>query len=445
MQLPVSLLDSLEGLAGFERAAFLHRHAEQDSMTSLRLNPSKQVSLPYALTPVPWASAGFYVHPRPSFTMDPLFHAGCYYVQEASSMLLEQAFLQVKAAARPVAALDLCAAPGGKTTHLYSLLPAGSLLVANEVIRTRVPLLRDNCIKWGSSSVVVTQNDPAHFQSLQGHFDWITLDAPCSGSGLFRRDPTAIDEWSESNVTHCVQRQQRILAAAWQALKPGGILFYATCSYSVQENEQNMEWLCQQFNAQHLPLTMAPEWGIVTSSLGYRCWPHRMRGEGFYCCCMQKPLLDPGHTSKKSTKTITLLSANKQDRLKSWINLKEQVIVEHAEQLFAWPAPLMDHLELIKQHLYIQYAGIRIGKWVKDKLIPDHALAMTTQLSKEVPRVALQKEQAIAFLQRKEFELTAPSRGWNLVTYEGVGLGWINQLEGRFNNYYPKELRILKT
>jgi 16S rRNA C967 or C1407 C5-methylase (RsmB/RsmF family)/NOL1/NOP2/fmu family ribosome biogenesis protein len=444
VQLPVSLLDSLEGLVGFERAAFTERHAELDTMTSLRLNPSKLANLPYALTPVPWTSKGFYVHPRPSFTLDPLFHAGCYYVQEASSMLLEQAFLQCSNPTGPIAALDLCAAPGGKTTHLYSLLPTGSVLVANEVIRSRVPLLRDNCIKWGSSSCVVTQNDPAHFQALPDYFDWITLDAPCSGSGLFRRDPSAIEEWSDSNVVHCAQRQQRILAAAWQALKPGGILFYATCSYSAQENEQNMEWLCQQFNAQHLPIAIAPEWGMVASTIGYRCWPHRVRGEGFYCCCMQKPLEAAGAASKKNSKSFTGVSSSKRDGLKSWIDLKGQVLFEHDEQIFAWPSNQVDQLELIKQHLYIQYAGIRIGKWVKEKLIPDHALAMSVQLAKEVPRIELEKEQAIAYLQRKEFALSATTRGWNLITYQGFGLGWINQLDGRFNNYYPKELRILK-
>lgn len=444
MQLPTALLNSLEGLPGFDRGAFIQRHLEADSMTSLRLNPDKQPSLPFSLRKVPWALQGFYVDPRPSFTFDPFFHAGCYYVQEASSMLLEQAFIQHMSSQQPICALDLCAAPGGKTTHLYSLLPKGSVLVANEVIKSRVNLLRDNCIKWGTTSVVVTQNDPHHFQELAGVFDWITLDAPCSGSGLFRKDPLAISSWSESHVIHCAQRQQRIVAAAWQALKPGGILFYSTCSYSLEENENIVSWAKNQLGASVLPVQLDSTWGIQESEVGYRCWPHQMRGEGFYFCCLQKSATSsPTYFSIRADKFLPV-SQKENQRLKGWIDLADQHLFEAGGQLHAWPVSQWDLLTLFKQKLYISYAGLRIGQWMKEKFIPDHALALYNQLAATTSSFQLEKEQAINYLQRKEITVSNVSRGWNLVTYNGFGLGWANVLQGRINNYYPKEFRILK-
>ena len=180
---------------------------------------------------------------RPSFTFDPLFHAGTYYVQEASSMFLEQALKQSVDLSQPLRVLDLCAAPGGKSTLLQSLLNKESLLVSNDVIKSRAAILEENIVKWGAANVVVTNNDPAHFARLENYFDAIVIDAPCSGSGLFRRDPEAINEWSENNVQLCSQRQQRIVADVWPALKQNGILIYSTCSYSAEEDEAILDWM----------------------------------------------------------------------------------------------------------------------------------------------------------------------------------------------------------
>ena len=444
MQLPLSLLNSLEGLPGFSQEAFIHRHLEADEMTSLRLNPAKKVQLPYSLQPVPWSSLGYYVSPRPSFTFDPFFHAGCYYVQEASSMLLEQAFLQLMPTNQPLLALDFCASPGGKTTHLYSLLAPGSVLVANEVIKSRASLLRDNCIKWGTESVVVTQNDPAHFRELPNFFDWITLDAPCSGSGLFRKDPAAINTWSADSVAHCAQRQQRILAAAWQALKPGGILFYSTCSYSVEENEDIIDWAQDQLGASVLPVSINPSWGVIQGRVGYRCWPHWIRGEGFFFSCIRKPESAVKAAGFKKGEKFSPLSTKENERLKAWVHVEGQGLFEVGKQLHAWPISQWEVLAFLKSKLYIHYAGVRMGEWMREKFIPDHALALSSLLTTHASAISLDKEQAISYLQRKELLLPLATRGWNKVTYDGFGLGWVNVLEGRINNYYPKELRILK-
>ena len=226
VHLPNDLLNSLEGIKGFDKEAFVKVHESGEQVTSIRVNPfkSSMVNGQWSMSPhihnspltiddkIPWTAYGYYLSSRPSFTFDPLFHAGCYYVQDASSMFLEQALKQSVDLSAPLKILDLSAAPGGKSTHILSLISNNSLLVSNEVIRSRANVLKDNLVKWGCNNVIVTNNDPKDFQKLENYFDVIVVDAPCSGSGLFRREPEAIEEWSEQNVTLCSQRQQRILA-----------------------------------------------------------------------------------------------------------------------------------------------------------------------------------------------------------------------------------------
>ena len=264
--LPAQLIQSLEGVIGFDKDAFEKVHYSGEQITSVRLNPVKPSVFHYpdiALTPIPWAETGYYLSQRPSFTFDPLFHAGCYYVQEPSSMFLEQALRQTVDLTKPLKVLDLCAAPGGKSTHIQSLISAESLLVSNEVIKARAGVLKQNIIKWGCSNIIVTNNDPQHFSRIEGFFDVMVVDAPCSGSGLFRRDEAAIDEWSLDNVQLCCGRQRRILADALPALHEGGVLVYSTCSYSKEENEDLMDWLVQECGLENLQLQVEKEWGIV--------------------------------------------------------------------------------------------------------------------------------------------------------------------------------------
>lgn len=445
MQLPSSFLSSLEGLPGYDIPRFVAAHIDQSPITSIRLNPEKRTDLSFSLTPIPWTTSGFYVNPRPSFTFDPLFHAGAYYVQEPSSMLLEQAFLQTGFADQPIRALDLCAAPGGKATHLHSLLAPGSLLVANEVIRSRTGLLRDNLIKWGAENVIVTQNDPHHFERLPAYFDWITLDAPCSGSGLFRKDHEAITSWTPAQVDHCALRQQRILQSAWKALKPGGVLFYATCSYSAEENEAVAEWFSKEYGAAFLPIQIDTSWGVIETDKGYRCWPHLIQGEGFFFTCFRKPL--NAQLTSINHKVFKAKAVSKSIGLRTlaeWLDLEGMDVAEAGADFMVFPSSLQADLHLIQQHLYLVYAGVRVGRWMRDKLVPDHALALCTRLSSAVNRLSLNNQQAIAFLQRKEFTAENADKGWAVATYQGLPLGWLNVLPGRVNNYYPKGLRILK-
>lgn len=261
--------------------------------TSVRLNPHKNSTLSDLSDVVSWEPQGRYLAERPIFTLDPMLHAGAYYVQEASSMFVGHALRQIIGDETNVRILDLCAAPGGKSTHYASIIGNNGLLVCNEVIASRVPILNENLTKWGCPNAIVTSNDPSDFGRLTGYFDVVAVDAPCSGEGMFRRDPVAISEWSVANTRTCAQRQQRIVADIWSAIKPGGHLIYSTCTFCPDEDENMMSWISDEFGAENISVNMQSEWGITSieknGCVGYRFIQHRTRGEGFFCCIFRKP------------------------------------------------------------------------------------------------------------------------------------------------------------
>jgi len=443
MQLPQALLNSLESVNGFNKEAFIKIHESGEQVTSIRVNPFKEFEISNLKFQIPWTEYGYYLETRPSFTFDPLFHAGCYYVQEASSMFLEQALKQTLNLSQPLKVLDLCAAPGGKSTHLLSLISKESLLVSNEVIRSRANILTDNIVKWDCSNVIVTNNDPRDFQRLENYFDVIVVDAPCSGSGLFRRDPEAIEEWSEQNVALCSQRQQRILADILPALKNDGVLIYSTCSYSTEEDEEICNWLTEEFQISNLKFKIEDGWGIIETEQGYRFWPDKVKGEGFFIACFRKtggndeeaylPKIKPG---KFSVREMEILNKN--------VNAGGLAFLRHEEIIYTIPEILLADINFLSSKLRIVNCGTRIGEIIKDKLIPDHALALSNIISDKTSRIELDHEQAIQYLKKKELRLETDKKGWTLVTHQDHPLGWINILPNRINNYYPKELRILK-
>jgi 16S rRNA C967 or C1407 C5-methylase (RsmB/RsmF family)/NOL1/NOP2/fmu family ribosome biogenesis protein len=445
MRVPESLLKSLAGLPGFNRDAFLDVHESGEQVVSVRFNPAKDpgtTSLPLAAA-IPWTQYGHYLSKRPSFTFDPLFHAGTYYVQEASSMFLEQALLQHADISQPLNVLDLCAAPGGKSTHLQSLLSSESLLVSNEVIKARASILVENITKWGSANVVVTNNDPQHFARLSGFFDVLVVDAPCSGSGLFRRDPAAIEEWSPANVQLCQGRQQRILADVWPALREDGLLIYSTCSYSPEEDEAILDWLCESFEVATLRMEAGNE-GIVEiqsmkGAYGYRFYPDRVKGEGFFLAALRKKSEEDQPRLK--VKIPDKLAAKEVAALKPWVMTEGMQFLKQGTQVYAFPEARVNDLAVLQGALYLQYAGTGIGEPIRDKLVPDHALALSPLLAPGIASVELVFDDAISFLQRKDFTVET-KRGWQLVTFRKQPLGWINALPNRINNYYPREWRI---
>lgn len=429
-------------------------HNSPERITSVRLQPQKAPDIT-SLFPqleaqrVPWTKGGYYLSARPSFTFDPQFHAGAYYVQEASSMFLEEALRQTIPSGIPLKALDLCAAPGGKSTLLQAALPAGSLLVSNEVIRPRAALLADNLSRWGTPDVVVTNNDPRDFSRLEQFFDVMVVDAPCSGSGLFRRDPEAVQEWSYDNVMLCSQRQQRILADALPALKPGGILIYSTCSYAREEDEQILDWLMEHDNLVPLPLQLQPEWNIVATespvhkAAGYRFYPDKVKGEGLFIACFRKE--GEAVSPKKGKQKFTELPRKDAERILPWLRPGADVrMMAHDGEVLLLSPAVAEEIPLLKQ-LYIRKAGVKAGQLSVKELIPDHQLALSTIISPELPGTELSLEDALHYLRRDDLRLSAPLKGWALMRFRGMNLGWAKILPNRVNNYYPKEMRILKS
>ena len=283
MELNPAFVERTEKLFGKERFARFMQALDGEPVVSVRYNTSKQMPDDENAS-VPWAANGRYLSSRPVFTADPLFHAGCYYVQEASSMFIERFIEQYIDS--PVRALDLCAAPGGKTTHLLSLLPKGSMLVSNEPVAQRAQVLAENVIKWGNPNSVVTRNEPADFGSFTNFFDLIVVDAPCSGEGMFRKDSGAVEQWSLSNVEQCVKRQKRILADIWPTLRPGGVLVYSTCTFNREENEDCVAWIAEELGATPLTVEADEAWGVTGALVGdmpvYRFLPGYTAGEGFF-------------------------------------------------------------------------------------------------------------------------------------------------------------------
>jgi 16S rRNA C967 or C1407 C5-methylase (RsmB/RsmF family)/NOL1/NOP2/fmu family ribosome biogenesis protein len=451
--LPVELLFSLDGVPGFDRTAFEAVHTTGGQVTSIRVNPGKWDEAPggvgSGIGRVPWSSFGYYLRERPSFTFDPLFHAGAYYVQEASSMFLEQALRQTTDLSRPLRVLDLCAAPGGKSTLLQSLLSPDSLLVSNEVIRNRANILQENVVKWGGVNVVVTSNDPHDLGRLENYFDVIVVDAPCSGSGLFRREPEAVKEWSMDNVKLCSQRQRRILADSWPALRQDGLLIYSTCSYSREENEDVVNWIVEDLGATGCRLETAAEWKIVETegrcgAYGYRFYPDRVRGEGLFVACLRRTGGAAFAPSRKKG-MVERLSGKETEKLGSWVRADRGLaFFRHAELIHAIPEGLLAELSILQSACYLRRAGVPLGRWSVKEFIPEHDLAMSTLIHPGLPVVSLSREQALSYLRKDELAVESDHRGWMLVQYAEMNLGWIKALPGRINNYYPKEWRILR-
>ncbi len=447
--LPETFLRSLEHVKGFDRKAFEAVHASGEQVTSLRVNPSKKVMLEdgWEFSQVPWCPHGKYLSQRPSFTMDPLIHAGAYYVQEASSMFLWHSLQQVVGDPANKKVLDLCAAPGGKSSLLASYFSDG-LVVANEVIKQRVQVLTENITKWGIDHVIVTNNDPSHFQSLPGYFDVMVVDAPCSGSGLFRRDPDAVEEWSEGNVQLCSQRQQRILADVLPALKEEGILIYSTCSYSPDEDEMIADWLIDEMGMESRRIDIPAEWGIVETvseshaAFGYRFYPDRVKGEGFFIAAFQKKTATSEGRLKEQH--ISLPSKTDMQQLAGFITIPAAYnVFTSADTLRAIKSAWLRELRILAQCLYIKKAGTGIGSLKGKDLVPSHELALGMLPLTDMASVTVDKEKALQYLKRKELSLDA-AKGWNLVIYCGLSLGWVKVLPNRINNYYPAEWRILK-
>lgn len=448
MALPEDFICRTNTLLGEEYNA-LEQALQADVPVSIRMNRRKSAIVPSGER-VKWSETGYYLPERLSFTFDPLFHAGSYYVQEASSMFLEQAIRTLVTS--PVKCLDLCAAPGGKSTHLLSLLPEGSLLVSNEVIRTRSNILAENIAKWGYSNTIVTNNDPEEIGKLTHLFDVIVTDVPCSGEGMFRKDTDSTGEWSVANVQLCASRQRRIIHDVWNALAPGGILIYSTCTYNTEENEENIHYITEELGAESLPIPIDASWQ-VTGPLKYthpvyRFFPHKTKGEGFFLAALRKP--------NNEREEISLRPKNKKERGKQpqvklpalpeqWLTGRDTFSIEvKGERIIAFPKTYTDTLNLIAAQLRIVSAGITLGELKGKDIIPAQQLALSLHLNKSAFRTYnVSWEEAISFLKKEALNLPEEiEKGYILLMYKDTPLGFVKQLGNRANNLYPQEWRI---
>ena len=455
MVLPQEFTTYTRALMGNELYEQLHAALDQEPPVSLRLNPFKTINGETEVCNVDegvtWSDNGYYLSGRPNFTFDPLFHTGAYYVQEASSMFV--AWIVKQLIHSPITMLDLCAAPGGKSTALRSVLPQGSLLFCNEPITQRASILAENVQKFGHPDMVVTSNFASDYRKSGLQFDAILADVPCSGEGMFRKDVGAIAEWSETNVEHCWRLQREIIADIWPCLKPGGLLIYSTCTFNDKENERNVEWIAQELGAiPDLP-SIPSEWNI-TRSIGSdlpacRFIPGVSKGEGLFLCVLRKSLEDDiAHEEKRKRPQKSMAQKNKFPETPQWLNADLAFDTRQINgNIHAIPSQWTSLLDKASTALRIVHAGVALATPKGKDLVPHPALAHSIALNTNAfNKCELDYDSAIAFLRRETITLTPETpRGYVLVTYQGMPLGFVKNIGNRANNLYPQEWRIKST
>ncbi|MEM6630503.1 MAG: rRNA methyltransferase [Bacteroidota bacterium] len=451
-QLPIAFARRMQDQLGQAAFSKFEDALIQKPITSVRLNPQKLSRVPFrGATPIPWHPKGYFLEKRPEFVFDPLFHAGAYYVQEASSMLVNQFFPK----AEPMRILDLCAAPGGKSTLISQVMPPGSLLISNEVIRSRAMVLAENVTRWGDPQVLVTQSDPKAFASLGPVFDLILVDAPCSGEGLFRKDPASRNQWSTEEVQTCAARQKRILADVLPSLKHGGWLIYSTCTYAEAENEAIIRWLIESFPLRPDPVAGLEEFSATASEIagekhaGWRCMPHLFKGEGFFISRLRKV------GSTNLDKEEPTFKKHKKKSYKPKITPAAQAFLSSYVKESYWEHCSIRGDYLVYRPHYKEWEGLPEGlKMVKGEMLlgkvrpkgltPFHDLALSSLLVENTSKLELDLNEALSFLRKQTIKAHVAESGWKLATYEGAALGWIKIAGGKIKNHYPMNWRIRK-
>ncbi|MCM1504671.1 MAG: rRNA cytosine-C5-methyltransferase [Muribaculum sp.] len=439
MELPKDFNPDFEGLS---------EALKGDATVSIRRNVAKSDPFPDGVQTVPWCPEGMYINDRPQFTFDPALHQGIYYVQDASSMIYSHILHQLTRPGMPVAYLDACAAPGGKTTTAIDALPDGSLIVANEFVPVRANTLKENLIKWGCPAIVVSKGDTVRFRTLPGTFDIIAADVPCSGEGMFRKDAEAVRQWTPALVNECALRQKSIIDNLWPALKEGGYLIYSTCTFNRQENEEMVEWILDNYDASVVEIDVPAEWGIVRRGTCLHFLPGKVRGEGLTVAVIQKG--GDGVHRNFSTKTRKEPPADKKlaYECRGWLkNCDDFVIEATSNSVRAFPRQWAPLLKELSKRLDVIYAGIEVATPKGRDLIPSHSLAMSTAFASEAfPSVEVDYPTAISYLRREAVTLPADvPKGFILLTNHNHPLGFVKNLGNRANNLYPNEWRILST
>ncbi len=464
MTLPKAFIDDIRPFMEAEELdAFCTSLTKTEQTTCIRQNRKKLQGEAFdGATAIGWnPEDGRYLSVRPNFTLDPRMHAGCYYVQEASSQFITEVVRQLVSS--PVTALDLCAAPGGKSTALLSAMPEGSVLLSNEIDRRRARILSENVTKWGNPNVCVTCNAPADLTGLTQMFDLIATDVPCSGEGMFRKDEGAVDDWSPEKVNNCVSLQREILRDIWPALKDGGLLIYSTCTFNVHEDEEMLAYICEELGAEAIEININDAWHIHPPMKGdrpcYRFMPHFTQGEGLFMaivrklCSSDEPVLSSSRKKDRKAKKSANIPKQKNTidlkqvtpRLLSMLDIDAKIELTSDGILRAIPEDLQNlHESVVAEGLYILQSGIEMGTVKGKDIIPAHALALTTALKKEAyPIAEINLETSLNYLRHEAIVLPPDvENGYVLLCYEGHPLGFVKNLGNRCNSLYPQEWRI---
>ena len=459
MQLPDDFLTGIRQQLDGNLVEALLKGLNQNPPVSVRLNPLKTKAtlqdMPMAETEVPWCRGGYYLKQRLNFTFDPLLHAGLYYVQEASSMFLDQVMRQYIGTS-PVTMLDMCAAPGGKSTVARAALPEGSLLFSNEPLRPRAQVLAENMQKFGHPDVIVTNNYAQDYAKSGIKFDVILTDVPCSGEGMFRKDPAAISEWSLQNVEKCWTLQRDIVEALWNCLKPGGLLIYSTCTFNTKEDELNVKHIAETFGAEVLTVNTEAKWHISGSQVAdfpkpvCRFIPGLSKGEGLFMAVLKKPGSSEPQAQKAKDKKArrNKTERNKANAIKpdmGWIKDADNYQpVVNGTAVTAIPKAWKSVYDAAASTLKIMSAGIKMGEIKGKDIIPTQALALSTALQRDAfTQVELNYSQAIAYLRKESITLPAGTpRGYALLCYRKHPIGFAKNIGNRANNLYPNEWKI---
>jgi len=416
--LPQGFKEEIESLIPDEAEAFFSA-MQLPPETSIKINLRK-ISSPDEtgyrdMEPVKWCRSGFYMPERPKFTMNPLLHAGAFYVQDASSMIYETLMerivpMALDTAGSCLSVADLCAAPGGKTTSMINALPDGSFVLANEFNPARAKALRENLLKWGYPDILITNSPTAKLTTAGEAFDIVAVDAPCSGEGMMRKEEIAVSQWSRGLIRQCAELQREILADACSMLKPGGFLIYSTCTFNREEDECQVEWLSNEMGMAAFDPEFPEEWGIMKGlspdSPSFRFMPHHTRGEGLFLAVMRKENDEDGGRVRSLSK----------ERLKEKIMKSAKVIAD----------------------------GIPATETKGRDEVPRSEWALSSAFPKEkYPFAEVDEPTAISFLRHEALRLGPDiPRGFVVITFKGHPLGIVKNLGSRANNLYPAEWRI---
>jgi 16S rRNA C967 or C1407 C5-methylase (RsmB/RsmF family)/NOL1/NOP2/fmu family ribosome biogenesis protein len=451
--LPSAFIERIKQQFGKEATEFLNA-LERPAKTSVLINPSKTSNIsPFdnALG-IAWNQYGYLLQERPSFTIDPRIHGGQYYVQESSSMMIGFVLSQLFGENRDIHCIDLCAAPGGKSLNVLNYLNGKGLLVSNEINALRNSILRETLCKWGHLNKVVSKRNTSDFSALNGHFDFVLVDAPCSGEGMFRKDEFAITQWNQALINQCADTQKVILSDAWDLLSEGGFLAFSTCTFAPEENEENARILASLDNCESIKIAVPDSWNLHEIEAGFyglQFLPHNVPGEGFFISVFRKKYSPQAKSAKGKTPFWKNASADLRLRLSEWMNLSEneQVLLNAKNELAVVSAPSeksRNLLELLLKNDLATEPGLIVATLKGNDLIPEHGMAMNALVKTENRIVDVSTDIALSYLRRELVDVNTELRGWILLRSEGVILGWVKKMDNRINNYYPTEWRIRK-